>query len=228
MDIRKHIIILCLLCCHTLGVMADGQIVHNYESIRTDLAEKYFDFRDSRITVTGVSHGDYKLRGNRARIWIANPTESKKLSFALKVKCNDSFNFTFDILEHNISQATSDEPTYEHTLIVDGQAKVKTKLKDKTLSEKISFELSAGDHEIVIMSSSIDGVEHPHTVTIRNMCLHAHSMGKEYRRARLHQKILFVVRFYKCGYDTYAGSSPYSGHQNRVAGQLQEPLLCVR
>lgn len=177
MNIRKHILILCLLCCHALAVMADGQLVQNYLPISEQDAKKLFNFTDSRIKVTGVSYGDFEMIKNRL---LASSKTSKSHSFALKVECSEPWSFVCYLQEVNSKQEEiSYQPTYEHTLIVDGQVKPQHRTYQYTWYERRWCELTPGEHEIVIMCDYIGEARYPRSIQLKDMFLHAHNIITE-------------------------------------------------
>lgn len=178
MNIRKQITILCLVCCHALGVMAEGQLVRNYVPISRQDAEKLFNFHDPRIRVTGVSYGDYEIVGSGSdKQLFASSNTSTSHSFALKVVCADPWCFAFYIQEVKLAQKEiSYIPTYKHTVLVDGQASVLPKTERHVWDEREECELSAGEHEIVIMSNFIGPSSSPRSVQFKGLFLHAHNI----------------------------------------------------
>lgn len=177
MDIRKHIIILCLLCCHALCVMADGQIVRNYVPISEQETKDLFRNLDPRIRVTGVSYGDYERVGENKMF--ASPKTSKDHCFALKVECDEHSSFSFRIQElrvgkNGIYEFYYYDYTYKQTVIVDGHAMVLPKRRYNNKYQYKKCELSPGEHEIVIMSnhqvSSTD--PRPLQITYMDFCAH--------------------------------------------------------
>lgn len=180
MDIRKHIIILCLLCCHALGVMADSELV--YGPISRQDAVNLFNLRyEPRIKVIGVSYGDYVLVGKGSnKQLIASSRNSKDHCFALKVECDEPWNFTFYIQEVEFErEEIYYNPTYTHTVIVDGKAWELPKRKSRVREEMKHYELSAGEHEIIIMSNYIGNSDNPRFIQFKSLSLHAHKMVTE-------------------------------------------------
>lgn len=177
MNIRKHILILCLLCCHALAVMAGGTLVQNYLPISEQDAKKLFNITDSHIKVTGVSYGDFEMIKNRL---LASSKTSKSHSFALKVECSEPWSFVFYLQEVNSKQEEiSYQPTYEHTLIVDGQVKPQHRTCQYTWYERRWCELTPGEHEIVIMCDYIGKARYPRSIQFKYMFLHAHNIITE-------------------------------------------------
>lgn len=242
MDIRKHIIILCLLCCHALGVMADGGLVPKYTSISAQDAVYLFNLRNEpRIKVTGVSYGDYALVGKGSnKQLVAASNNSKEHCFALKVKCDEPWNFTFYIQEVGWDRKEIYyAPTYNHTLIVDGH--VKTKMEPETVRNRVSkvwevrkvwdqlkmCELSAGEHEIVIMSNYIGNSEDPRLIQFKSLSLHAHKMVTEAQRPAFCGQIGYTKRSCKyCGHrndDTY----PMPATKHEFGSELTSQGSCM-
>lgn len=170
MDIRKYIIILCLLCCPALSEMAYGQI--EYKPISEEADTMLFS-RTPNIEVTGVSYGLYERRG---KVLFASMFFRFKTSFAIKVKFDTPGIFSFDIQENfwNV-------PSFRNTVIVDGKTDVLPVTMTSSKSyQSMKFELSAGEHEIVIKSnlSSVQYFGQPSNLQIKNMVLHSHRVEK--------------------------------------------------
>lgn len=192
MDIRKHIIILCLLCCHAICVMADGQIVREYKPISVQDAKGLLEFNPLNNKVIGVSYGDYKIVGDSYKRLFASSKTSKNHSFALKVGCNNSGHLTFRIQEVEVAQTSIRyRPTYEHTVIVDGRPTVVSKEQGVYMSQKVKCELTAGEHEIVIMSNYEGSSEEPRSIQITLDKLHSHIIRTKDQRLAI------------CGQDGY-------------------------
>lgn len=165
--------------------MADGGLVPRYTSISAQDAVYLFNLRyEPRIKVTGVSYGDYALVGKGGnKQLVASSRNTKEHCFALKVKCDDPWNFTFYIQEVGWERKEiSYTPTYNHTLIVDGQ--VRGKVLPQIVGKKVrkvrdqlkECELSAGEHEIVIMSNYVGTSDDPRLIQFKKLSLHAHKM----------------------------------------------------